>query len=132
MLRDVSIWYVFSILLPTSGSDTLRWDRHRCLRVLRQRHCRPRSGNEYRDHHRIRDPVFHYPVILVNLKTKFNENYIYVPYNTLSGRGILKCIKKSNITINGIDIKKNYLIGLTDNIKIKDIDCILNERILEG
>ena len=78
------------------------------------------------------DPVFHYPVILVNLKTKFNENYIYVPYNTLSGRGILKCIKKSNITINGIDIKKNYLIGLTDNIKIKDIDCILNERILEG
>ncbi len=28
--------------------------------TFRDMHYRPRSGNEYRDHHRIRDPVFHY------------------------------------------------------------------------
>lgn len=74
------------------------------------------------------------PVILVNKKIFHNidENYIYVPFSTVNNTGILKCIKVDKIIIEGVGIRKNVIVGLTDSIKIDDVDCILNTKLLEG
>lgn len=74
------------------------------------------------------------PVILVNKKIikNIDDNYIYIPYSTVSGEGILKCIKVDKVIIEGIGKRENVLVGLTDNIKIDDVDCILNMKLLEG
>ena len=75
------------------------------------------------------DPYFYRPIILLNKKyIKINnKNLIYVPYNSLNNNGLLKCFKPEYILI---DNKKytNCLIGIIDNL---NIDCILNERILD-
>lgn len=75
------------------------------------------------------DPYFHRPIILLNKKyIKINnKNIIYVPYNSLNNNGLLKCFKPEYILI---DNKKytNCLIGIIDNL---NMDCILNERILD-
>jgi stage II sporulation protein GA (sporulation sigma-E factor processing peptidase) len=79
------------------------------------------------------DPYKGYPIILVNEdKIKDNYNYIYVPYNTISSDGLLKCIKPKKIYIEKIGYKNKFLIGLTNNISIDGVDCILNEKLLEG
>lgn len=74
------------------------------------------------------------PVILVNKKIikNIDDNYIYIPYNTINNNGILKCIKVEKVIIEGIGIKENVLVGLTEDIKIDDVDCILNMKLLEG
>ena len=79
------------------------------------------------------DPYNGWPIILVNEdKIKIKDKYIYVPYNTVSGSGLLKCIKVDNIYIENIGYRKKFLIGLTNNINIDGVDCILNEMLLEG
>lgn len=79
------------------------------------------------------DPYKKRPIILVkNNKLKNKRNYLYVPYNTVAGSGLLKCIKAKKIYIENIGYKKKFLIGITDNINIDGVDCILNEKLLEG
>ena len=74
------------------------------------------------------------PVILVNKKIFHNidENYIYVPFNTVNNTGILECIKVDEVIIEGVGIRKNVIVGLTDSIKIDGVDCILHTKLLEG
>lgn len=82
------------------------------------------------------DPYFKRPIILVN-KNKINLNYldtniIMVPYDSLNNHGLLKCIVPDKIYIDKIGIKKNFLIGISEEeIKIDGIDCILNSKLLE-
>ena len=79
------------------------------------------------------DPYKKRPIILINEKYALcNENYILVPYKTISGSGILKCIKINKIYIESIGYRNKLLVGLTDKINIDNVDCILNERLLEG
>ena len=79
------------------------------------------------------DPYKKWPIILVNENIIDEKSrYIYVPYNTVSGRGLLKCIKVDKIYIEDIGYRKKFLVGITDNINIDGVDCILNERLLEG
>lgn len=74
------------------------------------------------------------PVILVNKKIikNIDDNYIYIPYSTVNSQNILKCIKVDKVIIEGIGERKNVLVGLTDDIRIDDVDCILNMKLLEG
>lgn len=79
------------------------------------------------------DPYKKYPIILIK-KDYINfedEKIIYVPYNTVNNNGLLKCIKKDFIIINGNKIRKKYLIGTIDNINIDGVDLLLNKKILE-
>ncbi|MBQ9024531.1 MAG: sigma-E processing peptidase SpoIIGA [Bacilli bacterium] len=79
------------------------------------------------------DPYKGWPIILVDKdKININKNYIFVPYNTISSHDLLKCIKVDKIYIEKIGIRKKLLLGLTDNINIDGVDCILNEKLLEG
>ena len=58
--------------------------------------------------------------------------YILVPYNTVSGGGLLKCINISKMEVDGIKCKKKFLIGLVPSINIDGVDSIINEKIMEG
>lgn len=79
------------------------------------------------------DPYRRWPIILINEdKIKIKENTLLVPYHTTSGTGLLKCIKINKIYIEGIGYKNKLLVGLTNSINIDGVDCILNERLLEG
>ena len=79
------------------------------------------------------DPYFFKPIILVEEKKVLtNDNYIYVPYNVANSDGLLKCIKPNKIYIEGIGYKSNFLVGLIDSINIDGINCLLNEKLLEG
>lgn len=80
------------------------------------------------------DPYKKSPIILVD-KSLINiddKKILFVPYHTVNNSGILKCIKANKIQINGTNYNKRYLIGLSENIKIDGVNCILNEKLLEG
>ena len=79
------------------------------------------------------DPYKGYPIILIKENIiKEKNKYIYVPYNTISSDGLLKCIKVKKMYIEKIGYRNKFLIGLTKNINIDGVDCILNEKLLEG
>lgn len=82
------------------------------------------SGN------RLSSPINNKPIILVNLEIKPNK-IIYVPYNTIDSSGIITCFKPDKIIIEEQEIN-NCLIGLVkDKIKMKNINCILPNKIKE-
>ena len=76
---------------------------------------------------RLQDPYFHKPIIIVNENDLFNKyNYIYVPYKTVSSKGLMRCFKVNKILFNKTEYK-NVLIGISDNkINIDGVECILN------
>ncbi len=82
------------------------------------------------------DPVTKKSVILID-KRKFIYNLNMfkmnlIPIFTATGNSLLKCVSVDEVIIDK-NRKINVLIGLMDNkIPIDGVDCILNEKILEG
>ncbi|MBO6195489.1 MAG: sigma-E processing peptidase SpoIIGA [Bacilli bacterium] len=82
---------------------------------------------------KLKDPYSFKPIILVDNKLiKKEYSPIYVPFKTCNNEGLLKCIKANKIYLDGIGYKKNFLVGITNSIKIDGVNCLLNEMILEG
>ena len=82
------------------------------------------------------DPYKKRPIILVHHKKLehflSHVPYILVPYHTVGHEGMLKCVVVNEISIKGIGVKRNVLIGLLDNrIHLDGVNCILNSKILE-
>ena len=79
-------------------------------------------------------PYSNRPILLLHNKDPIFENikYSLVPYNTVSGNGIMKCYKVDKLIINNKLTRYNFLVGLIDNINIDGVDSILNVDILEG
>ena len=76
-------------------------------------------------------PLTKKPVILINKKIQV-DNFFYIPYQGVNGKGIIKCFKEDKIEINKT-IKKDIIVGLLDEkIKIDGVDCLLNKKLLEG
>jgi len=89
------------------------------------------TGNTLLDPYKKRKIVVAYSKELENLINE--DNYILVPYESVNGRGLLKCIKIDKLYIEGLGIKTDILIGITkDKIKKNGINCILNYLLLEG
>ena len=79
------------------------------------------------------DPYKKRPIILISNKYHRNDNFILVPYHTLSGNGLLKCIKPDIIFIEGIGYKGNVLVGFSDSPNLIDgIDVILHKDVMKG
>ena len=79
------------------------------------------------------DPYKKRPIILISNKYYRDDNYILVPYHTLSGNGLLKCIKPDIIFIEGIGYKGNVLVGFSDSPNLIDgIDVILHKDVMKG
>lgn len=82
---------------------------------------------------KLKDPYTFKPIIIVNKDyIKEKDKVILVPYKTCNYEGLLECIKPNKIYIEKVGYKKNFLVGLTDSIKIDGVDCILNELLMEG
>ncbi len=82
------------------------------------------------------EPYNHNKVIVVNSK-EIEEcltpgNFMLVPYESVNNTGFLKCIRVDKLYIDGIGIRTDVVIGLT-NAKLKDngINCILNYLLME-
>ena len=79
------------------------------------------------------DPYKKRPVIIVPNKYIKEDKYILVPYHTINGNGLLKCIKPDIIFIDGIGFKGNVLIGFSDSFNFGDgVDVILHKDIMKG
>lgn len=79
------------------------------------------------------DPYKNRPIILLSNKYIREDNYILVPYYTMSGEGLLKCIKPDIIFIDGIGYRGNVLIGFSESPKLIDgVDVILHKDIMKG
>lgn len=79
------------------------------------------------------DPYKKRPVIIVHNKYIKEDKYILVPYYTINGNGLLKCIKPDIIFIDGIGYKGNVLIGFSDSFNFGDgVDVILHKDIMRG
>lgn len=76
------------------------------------------------------DPYYHRPIILLSTKDII-DNYILVPYHTVSGEGLLKCIKPVYIEING-NRYKNVLVGLSNRKISKEVEVILHKDLMKG
>lgn len=85
------------------------------------------TGNNLYDQYKKR------PVIIVPNKYIKEDKYILVPYHTINGNGLLKCIKPDIIFIDGIGYKGNVLIGFSDSFNFGDgVDVILHKDIMKG
>lgn len=80
---------------------------------------------------KLKDPYINSPIIILDNNKYHFVGDILVPYNTCNNRGLLRCIKGSNLYINDKRINKKFLIGLSDNISLDGIDCIFNEELME-
>ena len=78
------------------------------------------------------DPYKRWPIILVKEDLLNSDNYILVPFSTISSSDLLKCIKVDKVYIEGVGYRSRLFIGLTNKINIDGVDSILNERLLEG
>lgn len=79
------------------------------------------------------DPYKKRPVIIVPDKYIKENKYILVPYHTVNGNGLLKCIKPDIIFIDGIGYKGNVLVGFSDSFNFGDgVDVILHKDIMKG
>lgn len=85
------------------------------------------TGNKLKDQYKKR------PIILVNTdKLNFSyENCILVPYTTVGGEGVIKCIKVDKIIIDKSIIIDNPLVGLVkEKFNMEGIDMILNNETI--
>lgn len=78
---------------------------------------------------------FNRPVIIINKNTIFDEgiNYVYIPFKTVSGDGVMKGVKLEKIFISGIGFVENiYLAIANDKFHVGDCGMILNVNLWEG
>lgn len=82
------------------------------------------------------DPYKHRPILLLDKKEilfDINEfKMVLVPYSVLNGKGLLKCIKVKYLDIEGVGMRKNFLVGIMeDGIKIDGVNSIMGLKLLE-
>ena len=84
---------------------------------------------------KLKDPYKKRPIILIHsdkIKSSY-EDSILVPYKTVSGNGILKCIIVDKIVIDNNHVITNPLIGLSnEKFNIESVNMILNSETIEG
>lgn len=79
------------------------------------------------------DPISNKPIILVNkgIINEEQENFYYIPFNSLNNHNLIKCLKPLSIKINK-KVYKNYLIAISDKkFNFDGVECLLNNSLLE-
>lgn len=82
---------------------------------------------------KLSSPYNNKPISIINKDIlKDIDNFIYIPYNTINGNSIMKCIKVDKIYISSIGYKYNVLIGISnDKFLLEGIDIILNMNLIK-
>ena len=73
------------------------------------------------------------PVLILNknINIDFGNKFIYVPFVTVAGTGVIRCFLVKDIIING-KLYKNVYIGISnDKFCLNDADIILNVNLWE-
>lgn len=80
------------------------------------------------------DPYFNRPIIILNKGIELDlKKVIFVPFETLNSKGIMKCFLVDKIFIKDIGYRENVLIGLSnDKFHISGVDIILHRDLMEG
>lgn len=80
------------------------------------------------------DPYQKRPIILVSKKYEREGKFLLVPYYTLSGDGILKCLRIEKILIDGCEYGKEVLVAFSDTPRLIEggIDVILHKDVRKG
>lgn len=79
------------------------------------------------------DPYKKRPIIIINkdILGSYNPNFIMVPCLTVNKESLLKCFKIKKIVINGRNITKECLVGISDNnFNINGVDLLLHKKII--
>lgn len=85
----------------------------------------------------LREPFSGLPVIvaekeLIDLKFAKENTLRLIPYNTLSGEGMLKAFRPEKILIDGKEVKNGCYIGVTDGKLKNEIKSLMGSEITEG
>lgn len=81
------------------------------------------------------DPYKKRPIILINKKliNNYNPKFILVPCYTINKKSIIKCFKIKSILINNKKLKKEILVGISDNnFDIDGAKILLQKNIIKG
>ena len=80
------------------------------------------------------DPYFNKPIIILNKGIDLDlKNVIFVPFETLNSKGVMKCFFVDSIFIKDFGYLKNVLVGISnDKFHISGVDIILHRELLEG
>lgn len=83
---------------------------------------------------KLEDPYKKRPIILINNNLICsNTSKILVPASTIIGTKLIECIKIDELKIDNKKINIEVLLGLIEKkIEIDGIDCLLNNKIMEG
>lgn len=78
------------------------------------------------------DPITSKPVILMDKRKMLFDikEFMLIPYYTVSGRDMMKCLKIDMVVINKKEYK-NVLLGIIDDINLDGVDVILNNKMEE-
>lgn len=80
------------------------------------------------------DPYKKRPIILINkhLLKGYKPKFILVPCVTVNKESLIKCFKIKRLIINKNVIKKDVLVGISDNnFGIEGVDLLLHEKIIK-
>lgn len=79
------------------------------------------------------DPYKKRPIILVDKKYQKEDKFILVPYHTINGEGLLKCIKPEKIYIEKIGYKTNLLVAFSSSPStINGVEVLLHKDLMKG
>lgn len=82
----------------------------------------------------LKDPYSNKPVILIsnNVIADNHRKCIMLPYNGVNGSGLIKAFY-ANVIVDNSTKKQSVLVGvLNDKIKIDGVNCIIQNKLLEG
>ena len=79
------------------------------------------------------DPYKKRPIILVDKKYQNEDKFILVPYHTIIGEGLLKCIKPEKVYIEKIGYKTNLLVAFSSSPStINGVEVLLHKDLMKG
>lgn len=79
------------------------------------------------------DPYKKRPIILVDKKYQKEDKFILVPYHTINGEGLLKCIKPEKVYIEKIGYKNNLLVAFFSSPStINGVEVLLHKDLMKG
>lgn len=79
------------------------------------------------------DPYKKRPIILVDKKYQKEDKFILVPYHTINGEGLLKCIKPEKVYIEKIGYKTNLLVAFSSSSStINGVEVLLHKDLMKG
>ena len=79
------------------------------------------------------DPYKKRPIILVDKKYQKEDKFILVPYHTINGEGLLKCIKPEKVYIEKIGYKNNLLVAFSSSPStINGVEVLLHKELMKG